>query len=173
MLHPLPKNVFSSRLVSTLAITTHPPRCCEDHARLVADIIRDSAPPPGFFWLFAIRELVGVLRRGQGRRDGTRESRCLARADWDDQYSKIILRIQLTSEKERHWPLQRPRGLGHVTSARDWYDRGSALASRLFPRTARRLAGWPPRAGRAPAPPRREKRPLLIQITGYKIAPRG
>ena len=24
-------NVFSSRLVSTLAITTHPPRCCEDH----------------------------------------------------------------------------------------------------------------------------------------------
>ena len=125
MLHPLPKNVFSSRLVSTLAITTHPPRCCEDHARLVADIIRDSAPPPGFFWLFAIRELVGVLRRGQGRRDGTRESRCLARADWDDQYSKIILRIQLTSEKERHWPLQRPRGLGRMSCvmARDWYDR--------------------------------------------------
>ena len=37
MLHPLPKNVYSSRLVSTLAFTTHPPRCCEDHARLVAD----------------------------------------------------------------------------------------------------------------------------------------
>ena len=36
MLHQLPKNVFSSRLVSTLAITTHPQRCCVDHdARLV------------------------------------------------------------------------------------------------------------------------------------------
>ena len=32
MLQPLPKNVFSSRLVLTLAITTHPPRCCVDHA---------------------------------------------------------------------------------------------------------------------------------------------
>jgi hypothetical protein len=37
MLHPLPKNVYSLRLVSTLVITTHPPRCCEDRARLVAD----------------------------------------------------------------------------------------------------------------------------------------
>ena len=64
MLHQLPKNVFSSRLVLTLAITTHPPRCCEDHARLVADKLangkepkearrpaphnryRDGAPPP-------------------------------------------------------------------------------------------------------------------------------
>ena len=79
MLHQLPKNVFSSRLVSTfvstLAITTHPPRCCEDHARLVADKLANGkelaksqkkpgglrpiiaiamahpAPPPGFFWL--------------------------------------------------------------------------------------------------------------------------
>ena len=80
MLHPLPKNVFSSRHVSTLAITTHPPRCCEDHARLVADkpcewqrakrspagyadygaiaIAILGRRPPGFFWLFAIRELV-------------------------------------------------------------------------------------------------------------------
>ena len=37
MLYPLPKNVYSLCLVSTLAITTHPPRCCEDRARLVAD----------------------------------------------------------------------------------------------------------------------------------------
>ena len=29
MWHPLPKNVHSLRLVSTLAITTHPPICCE------------------------------------------------------------------------------------------------------------------------------------------------
>ena len=50
-LHPLPKNVFSSRLVSTFAITTHPPRCCEDHARLtkanarlVADKLLTSSP---------------------------------------------------------------------------------------------------------------------------------
>ena len=45
MLHPLPKNVFSSRLVSTLAITTHPPRCCEDHARLVADKLANGKEP--------------------------------------------------------------------------------------------------------------------------------
>ena len=82
MLHQLPKNVFSSCLVSTLVITTHPPRCCVDHARLVADKLLQArewqrgksqkkpsglcpiiaiamAPPPGFFqWLFAIGELV-------------------------------------------------------------------------------------------------------------------
>ena len=45
MLHPLPKNVFSSRPVSTLAITTHPPRCCEDHARLVADKLANGKEP--------------------------------------------------------------------------------------------------------------------------------
>ena len=47
MLHQLPKNVFSSRLVSTLplAITTHPPRCCEDHARLVADKLANGKEP--------------------------------------------------------------------------------------------------------------------------------
>ena len=45
MLHPLPKNVFSSRLVSTLAITTHPPRCCVDHARLVADKLANGKEP--------------------------------------------------------------------------------------------------------------------------------
>ena len=57
MLHPLPKNVqFSSRLVSTLLIahwpsaigaplTTHPPRCCEDHARLVADKLANGKEP--------------------------------------------------------------------------------------------------------------------------------
>ena len=46
MLHPLPKNLFSSRLVSTLAITTHPPRCCEDHARLVADKLAKYGKEP-------------------------------------------------------------------------------------------------------------------------------
>ena len=45
MLHPLPKNVFASRLVSTLAITTHPPRCCVDHARLVADKLANGKEP--------------------------------------------------------------------------------------------------------------------------------
>ena len=49
MLHPLLNNefnnVFSSRLVSTLAITTHPPRCCEDHARLVADTLASGKEP--------------------------------------------------------------------------------------------------------------------------------
>ena len=46
MLHQLPKNVFSSHLVSTLAITTHPPRCCEDHApRLVADKLANGKEP--------------------------------------------------------------------------------------------------------------------------------
>jgi len=77
MLYPLPKNVYSLCLVSTLAITTHPPRCCEDRARLVADKLangkepkdaqrpaphdryHDGAPPPGIFWLFTIGELVG------------------------------------------------------------------------------------------------------------------
>jgi hypothetical protein len=76
MVYPLPKNVFSLRLVSTLAITTHPPRCCEDRARLVADKLANGKEPkearggcaiakanlrrrePGFFWLFAIGELV-------------------------------------------------------------------------------------------------------------------
>ena len=43
MLHPLLKIVFSSRLVSTLAITTHAPRCCEDCARLVADKLAPMA----------------------------------------------------------------------------------------------------------------------------------
>lgn len=114
---------------------------------LLLRIIRDSAPPPGFFWLFAIRELVvGVLRRGQGRRDGTRESRCLARADWDDQYSKIILRIQLTSEKERHWPLQRPQ------RARDmsWLVTGTigaGLAAFSADRAAARRLAPPGRPG--------------------------
>ena len=45
MLHPLPKN-----RVSTLAFTTHPPRCCEDHARLVADKLangKDGQKKPG------------------------------------------------------------------------------------------------------------------------------
>ena len=45
MLHPLLKNVFSSRLVSTLAITTHAPRCCEDCARLVADKLANGKEP--------------------------------------------------------------------------------------------------------------------------------
>jgi hypothetical protein len=45
MLHPLPKNVCSSRLVSTLAFTTHPPRCCEDHARLVAEKLANGKEP--------------------------------------------------------------------------------------------------------------------------------
>ena len=40
---PLPKNVYSSRLVSTLAFTTHPPRCCEDHVRLDADKLANAA----------------------------------------------------------------------------------------------------------------------------------
>ena len=77
MLHPLLKNICSLRLVSTLAITTHAPRCCEDCARLVADKLANGKEPkearggcaiataimgrgtPGFFWLFAIGELVG------------------------------------------------------------------------------------------------------------------
>ena len=45
MLHPLPKNVYSLCLVSTLAITTHPPRCCEDRARLVADKLANGKEP--------------------------------------------------------------------------------------------------------------------------------
>ena len=45
MLHPLPKNVYSPRLVSTLAFTTHPPRCCEDHARLVAGKLANGKEP--------------------------------------------------------------------------------------------------------------------------------
>ena len=45
MLHPLLKIVFSSRLVSTLAITTHAPRCCEDCARLVADKLANGKEP--------------------------------------------------------------------------------------------------------------------------------
>ena len=45
MLHPLPKNIYSLRLVSTLAITTHPPRCCEDRARLVADKLANGKEP--------------------------------------------------------------------------------------------------------------------------------
>ena len=71
--HPLPKNVFSSRLVSTLAITTHPATkmlaWITQGPRLVADKLangkepkearrpaphnryRNGAPPPGFFWL--------------------------------------------------------------------------------------------------------------------------
>jgi len=45
MLYPLPKNVYSLCLVSTLAITTHPPRCCEDRARLVADKLANGKEP--------------------------------------------------------------------------------------------------------------------------------
>ena len=51
MLHQLPKNVFSSRLVSTLAITTHPApapkRCCEDLTRkaFVADKLANGKEP--------------------------------------------------------------------------------------------------------------------------------
>ena len=44
-MHPLPKNVYSSRLVLTLAITIHPPRCCEHHARLVADKLANGKEP--------------------------------------------------------------------------------------------------------------------------------
>jgi hypothetical protein len=42
MWHPLPMNVHSLRIVSTLAITTHPPRCC---ARLVADKLANGREP--------------------------------------------------------------------------------------------------------------------------------
>ena len=41
---PLPNNLYSLRLVSTLAITTHP-RCCEDCARLVADKVANGKDP--------------------------------------------------------------------------------------------------------------------------------
>ena len=46
MVHPLPNNLYmySLRLVSTLAITTHP-RCCEDCARLVADKVANGKEP--------------------------------------------------------------------------------------------------------------------------------
>jgi hypothetical protein len=77
MLYPLPKNVYSLCLVSTLVITTHPPRCCEVRARLVADKLANGKEPKdarrgcaiaiaivrrwslGIFRLFAIGELVG------------------------------------------------------------------------------------------------------------------
>ena len=80
MVHPLPKNLYSLRLVSTLDIKTHPPRCCEDCARLVADKLANGKKPkearrgcaiaiailgrrpPGFCWLFAIGELVSNKR---------------------------------------------------------------------------------------------------------------
>jgi hypothetical protein len=45
MLYPLPKNVYSLCLVSTLVITTHPPRCCEVRARLVADKLANGKEP--------------------------------------------------------------------------------------------------------------------------------
>ena len=44
MVHPLPNNLYSLRLVSTLAITTHP-RCFEDCARLVADKVANGKEP--------------------------------------------------------------------------------------------------------------------------------
>ena len=40
MLHPLPKNVYSSRLVSTLAITTHPD---QDAARITQGLLLTSS----------------------------------------------------------------------------------------------------------------------------------
>ena len=105
--------------------------CC------LADIIRDGAPPPGFFWLFAIRELVGVLRRGQGRRDGTRESRCLARSDW---------RRPILKESSSGYNLQAKRkGTGHC-SGLDWYDRRWPRSFFRGPRAAARLASWRPPA---------------------------
>ena len=45
MLYPIPKNVYSLLLVSTLGIKTHPPRCCEDCARLVADKLANGKEP--------------------------------------------------------------------------------------------------------------------------------
>jgi hypothetical protein len=45
MLYPLPKNVYSLCLVSTLAITTHQPRCCEDRGPRAAAV---RAPPWAF-----------------------------------------------------------------------------------------------------------------------------
>ena len=45
MMHPLPKNLYSLRLVSTLAISTTHPRCCEDRARLVADKLANGKEP--------------------------------------------------------------------------------------------------------------------------------
>jgi hypothetical protein len=76
MLHPLPKNVYSLRLVSTSASPLTHQRCCEDRARLVADKLANGKEPkdarrgcaiaiaimgrrsPGIFRLFAIGALV-------------------------------------------------------------------------------------------------------------------
>jgi hypothetical protein len=76
MLHSLPKNVYSLRLVLTWRHHSPRPRCCEDRATVFADKrangeepkdtwrpaphnrYRDGAPPPGIFWLFAVGELV-------------------------------------------------------------------------------------------------------------------
>ena len=55
-LHPLLKNLYSLHLASTLAFTTHPPRCCEDHARLVADKLASQ-------WQRAKRSPAGVRHR--------------------------------------------------------------------------------------------------------------
>ena len=66
MLHPLPKNVFLSRLVSTLAITTHPPRCCEDHARLVADKLANGKEPKEARRGCAIA--IAIMSRWRGER---------------------------------------------------------------------------------------------------------
>jgi len=78
MLHPLPKNVFSLRLVPTLAITTQAQKCwsssrnaCRRQARQNGEEPKDARrgyaiaiaimgrTQPGFFRLLAIGELVG------------------------------------------------------------------------------------------------------------------
>ena len=71
MLHPLLKlNVFSSRLVSTLAITTHAPRCCEDCARLVADKLANGKEPKEARRGCAIaKAIMGRRRTPAGLRD--------------------------------------------------------------------------------------------------------
>ena len=68
MLHPFPKNVYSSRLVSTLTFTTHPPRCCEDHARLVADKLANGKEPKEARQGCAIA--VAILGRWGARGEG-------------------------------------------------------------------------------------------------------
>ena len=65
MLHPFPKNVYSSRLVSTLTFTTHPPRCCEDHARLVADKLANGKEPKEARQGCAIAIAINMGRRDE------------------------------------------------------------------------------------------------------------
>ena len=88
MLHPLLKIVFSSRLVSTLAITTHAPTCCEDCARLVADKLANGKEPketPGLRQIaIQLVYFIEIWARNSSRREASKtfkrveDFRCLS-----------------------------------------------------------------------------------------------